>query len=150
MIRRVTVAVLREEGQQLFEQHHREVGLDLGVDQENAPLSIDFDTFQRLEDAGALYALGLFDGQVLSGYAIATVSRHPFTRITTFTACALFVHPELRRGGRCKMLMDGLERAASLHDADVLWHAKEGSRFARILAARNARPLETVYVAKRK
>jgi GNAT superfamily N-acetyltransferase len=146
-IRPVTVAELHAHGPRLFAMHHTEVGLDVLPGTSNPPLGIDYLTFAALEAHGLLIALGLFVGDELVGYAVGPVSRHHLTDARVAAACGLFVAPEHRRRGNGLRLMDAFEQAAREQDAAVHWHAKKGSAFERLLLARGARELETVFVA---
>lgn len=147
-IRPVTVAELRERGPALFAAHHAEVGLDVLPGTSNPPLDVDYLMFGALEANDLLLSLGLFAGDELVGYAVGMVTRHHLADATVAAACGLFVHVEHRRLGNGMRLMDAFEAEAHKRGAVVHWHAKKGSGFARLLIARGARELETVFVAR--
>ena len=100
-----------------------------------------------LEEAGVLLSLGAFDDiDGLVGYSI-TVVGHDFHYADTVTATnmALYVRPD-HRGSAGKQLMAETERLATERGAKLmLWHAKQNTRLADMLNARDYRIHDIVY-----
>lgn len=148
MIRRATVDELLAQGEALFRAHYRDTRT--GIEQ---PLHVRADLFRAMEKAGVLLAFGAFDrridGDRLVGYALGTVTPHPYSDDLVASACAIFVHADYRRGGTGSRLIDELEAAARSAGATVVqWHAKRNSHFERILHRRRMLELEVVYTKR--
>lgn len=104
---------------------HRE---ELTVYPEIMQLSPDVETYLRLEDAGKLLSLGVFDYDELIGYSVNVVTRNLHYDLLTCQNDVLYLTPEHRLGPLGLRLIRDTERHAREVGAKImLWHAKQGT-----------------------
>jgi len=141
-VRRVNLDELREQGEDLFAQHWREVGYcpDLRVNP-------DWKRLYAMEMGGGLLALGAFDGKQLVGYCATLLgAHHQCLDLFTATVDAIFVHPEYRRKGIAVRFLKETELAARERGArDLCWHSPQGNPLERLLCRRRYQVREVVY-----
>lgn len=97
----------RAELEPILPTHYRELALD----QDIIPLSVDWESYQRLEDAEVLFFATLRDEGALVGYYIGFVSPH--LHYSTCKMCAtdiFYVLPQYRLNGGGSVLFDQTER----------------------------------------
>ncbi len=104
---------------------HRE---ELTVYPEIMQLSPDVETYLRLEDAGKLLSLGVFDHDELIGYSVNVVTRNLHYDLRVCQNDVLYLTPEHRLGPLGLRLIRDTERHAREAGAKImLWHAKQGT-----------------------
>ena len=104
---------------------HRE---ELTVYPEIMQLDPDVETYIKLEDAGRLMSLGVFDHDELIGYSVNIVARNLHYGVLVCQNDVLYLTPEHRRGPLGLRLIRDTERHASGMGARVMiWHAKHGT-----------------------
>lgn len=104
---------------------HRE---ELTVYPEIMQLSPDVETYLRLEDAGKLLSLGVFDDDELIGYSVNVVTRNLHYDLRVCQNDVLYLTPEHRLGPLGLRLIRDTERHAREAGAKImLWHAKQGT-----------------------
>ena len=102
--------------------------------------------YAALADAGALIILTVTDGESLVGYASAAISPHPHYDMLVAQHDTLYLAPAYRLGSLGLRLMAALEREATNRGAErMMWHAKPGSTFARMVERMGYQPEETIY-----
>jgi GNAT superfamily N-acetyltransferase len=84
---------LRHEGEQLFEQHYREASADLSV-----PLEVNWQVFERMEQAGLEACVTVRKAGELVGYAVYFLAPHMHYRYTIADADVFFLDPAHRSG----------------------------------------------------
>jgi GNAT superfamily N-acetyltransferase len=104
---------------------HRE---ELTVYPEIMQLSPDVETYLRLEDAGKLLSLGVFDHDDLIGYSVNIVTRNLHYDLRVCQNDVLYLAPEHRLGPLGLRLIRDTERHAREAGAKLMvWHAKHGT-----------------------
>ena len=110
---------------------HRE---ELTVYPEIMQLSPDVETYLRLEDAGKLLSLGVFDDDDLVGYSVNIVTRNPHYDVLVCQNDVLYLAPEHRLGPLGLRLIRDTERHAREAGALIMiWHARQGTSLDNIL-----------------
>lgn len=133
---------LYDEIEQLGQLHKAETEAGLT----DLPCVLNRALYDALHATGALVSVGAFDGDRLIGYASAFVSAHPHYALTAAQHDALFIHPGHRTPRLALRLIEAVEAECKARGAAfIAWHAKTGSAFARLIAAR-ARLEESVYI----
>lgn len=114
----------------LAEAHWREVGFDF-------PFEPDVEAYQRLADAGVLFALVAFEGEEVLGYCTVVLSPHLFNRAIVVAASdALFVTGTARRSLVSGRLIHAAENEARTRGATrFAWHCRAGTPLAEMLKA---------------
>lgn len=137
---RIPLAELFDLGVGLFPLHHRELGRD-------TPLSIDKAAWELLEEAGVLQVIGVFDGDALVGYSVATVTQHSITGQRVANSIAIYLLERFRGNGNGRRLITRAEIEAKHAGAvEMQWHARRGTKAALVFSRYTE--LETVYVRK--
>lgn len=104
------------------------------------------DIYTALADAGALIIMTVTDGEALVGYASAVISPHPHYDMLVAQHDTLYLAPAYRLGSLGLRLMSAIEREAVARGAErMMWHAKPGSTFARLVERMGYAPEETIY-----
>jgi GNAT superfamily N-acetyltransferase len=107
----------------LLPLHYDEVALnkDLMV------LSPDKDLYARMQDAGNLHCIGMFDNGTLVGYSLTFVVNHPhYSGLIVGQNDLLFVLQDYRLSGAGRKLVEETEtQVAALGAKLMLWHAKK-------------------------
>lgn len=104
------------------------------------------DMYKACEDAGLTVAIGLFDDDVMVGYAVAFVHRHLHYDLVAAQHDSLFIRQDHRNGRNGINLIRHLEAACLAKDAQfIAWHAKKGSPFDKLLARMGYIPEEIIY-----
>lgn len=114
----------------LAEAHWRECGFDF-------PFEPDVEAYQRLSDAGVLFALVAQEGEEILGYCTVILSPHLFNRTVVVAASdALFVTPSARRSLVSGRLVHAAEDEARERGATrFAWHCRAGTPLAEMLRA---------------
>lgn len=122
---------------------HRE---ELTVYPEIMQLSPDVETYLRLEDAGKLLSLGVFDGDELIGYSVNVVTRNLHYDLRVCQNDVLYLTPEHRLGPLGLRLIRDTERHAREVGAKImLWHAKQGTALDGLLPRLDYQVQEIMY-----
>lgn len=130
-IRLVNIQEYAESARELFAANWAETGFDFD-------LNPDIARYQALQDVGALFALGAFDGDRLVGYSSALVSPSLFNpSVIGCMSDALFVHPDWRNGLAASKLVAATEAEARARGAQLMaWHTRAGTSFAEVFKRR--------------
>ena len=104
------------------------------------------EVYDAMAAAGALIAFSAtVDGAVV-GYASAFLCRHPHYDMLLGQHDTLYLHPAHRNGSTGLRLMKAIEQEAFARGAErMMWTAKPGSAFERILQSKGYRTEETLY-----
>jgi GNAT superfamily N-acetyltransferase len=122
---------------------HRE---ELTVYPEIMQLSPDVETYLRLEDAGKLLSLGVFDHDELIGYSVNVVTRNLHYDLRVCQNDVLYLTPEHRLGPLGLRLIRDTERHAREAGAKLmLWHAKQGTALDGLLPRLDYQVQEIMY-----
>jgi len=122
---------------------HRE---ELTVYPEIMQLSPDVETYLRLEDAGKLLSLGVFDHDELIGYSVNVVTRNLHYDLRVCQNDVLYLAPEHRLGPLGLRLIRDTERHAREDGAKLmLWHAKQGTALDGLLPRLDYQVQEIMY-----
>jgi GNAT superfamily N-acetyltransferase len=122
---------------------HRE---ELTVYPEIMQLSPDVETYLRLEDAGKLLSLGVFDHDELIGYSVNVVTRNLHYDLRVCQNDVLYLTPEHRLGPLGLRLIRDTERHAREAGAKLmLWHAKQGTSLDGLLPRLDYQVQEIMY-----
>lgn len=122
---------------------HRE---ELTVYPEIMQLSPDVETYLRLEDAGKLLSLGVFDHDELIGYSVNVVTRNLHYDLRVCQNDVLYLTPEHRLGPLGLRLIRDTERHAREVGAKImLWHAKQGTALDGLLPRLDYQVQEIMY-----
>lgn len=126
-----------ERAMPLLAAHWREV--DPGF-----ALAPDVATYQRLHDAGAIFAVAALYGGALVGYASVTVVPSPHNpAVVLAMSDALFVAPELRSTLAAGRLVATAEAEAKRRGASrFIWACRYGTPLAPMLEGHGYQPLE--------
>lgn len=111
-----------------------------------SPPDLDLALYRAAEQAGTALAFAAFDGGRMVGYVSGFVVRHPHYGFVIGQHDLLFVHPDCRKGALGLRLMRRFEREAKDKGAAaVMYHAKPGTVFERILQRTGCMEEEVVY-----
>ena len=104
------------------------------------------EVYDAMAAAGCLIAFSAtVDGAVI-GYASAFVCRHPHYDMVLAHHDTLYLHPAYRNGSTGLRLMKAIEQEAFARGAErMMWTAKPGSAFERILQGKGYRAEEIIY-----
>ena len=104
------------------------------------------EVYDAMAAAGCLIAFSAtVDGNVV-GYASAFVCRHPHYDMVLAHHDTLYLHPAHRNGSTGLRLIKAIEQEAFARGAErMMWTAKPGSAFERILQGKGYRAEEIVY-----
>lgn len=143
-IRPGTVDDLRIYGQELLDEHYREVC----VDQEHLTLNPDWERYEAMIEAGQMFLLCAWTNKrELVGYSANIVMPHLHYRMSVW--CwndVLFVTRGLRQGGLGLGLIRATETEAKKRGAHVMaWHAKPATALEAVLERVDYRVQETIY-----
>lgn len=119
-----------DETRKLSALHWRETESEFS----DRPPELDIQTYQTLEAQNLIIAFAaMSDGEIV-GYVSGFLSRHPHYDQLIAQHDLLFIHPAHRAGRSGLKLMREFELAAKAAGAKkVLYHAKPGSNFAKLL-----------------
>ena len=128
-----------ERAMPLLRTNWAETGFDFGF----AP---DVAAYQRLHDAGLVFAMVALDGVEVEGYCSVTVVPHPHNpAVTVASNDALFVAPRWRSTllpGRLIRLAE--QEAAARGARRFTWHCRAGTPLAAMLARHGYQPVDQV------
>lgn len=146
-IREATIAEIREHGGALRLAHWIEVGAPHQVE----GLDPDWSQYEASESEGGLVTLAAWQGDDLVGYSVSVWVMHPHSRDQGILHNdALFVSEKARRTGIGLSLMKATETVAEAGGVQMVWGAKPGSRFDRLLRKRKGFVIhEHVYMKER-
>lgn len=146
----LTMARFRDLTSGLLIEHYEDVGRPAG----RPAMSLDWEAYDRLEMAGAVYCLGAFVGDELVGYSLCFVPpRHMHYENERFMQCDLFYVAKSYRGMRHgltetigdSMRAEMLRKAKGLK-ARLCWRAKPGSSMVRWLERKGLTIMEAAYL----
>lgn len=110
------------------------------------PLDPQWLMMDEYQQAGAMFALGVFDGDRIVGYSSAFLTPHTFS--ASLFCChsdALYVLPEYRSTGAGARLIIETELIAKARGANrMLWHTRAGTPLAAVLEKRGYLPADIV------
>jgi GNAT superfamily N-acetyltransferase len=106
----------------------------------------DVGAYQRLHDAGLLFAVAAFEGATVIGYCTVVVTPYLHNPAITMAANdALFVDPAYRGGTVTARIMRAVENEARARGAsEMMWHCRAGTDFAQTLTRHGYTPLDVV------
>lgn len=121
---------------QLLRDNWAETGFDFDFNP-------NLEAYQRLYDAGLLFALVAFDGDEVIGYCAMTVIQHLHNPDVVFASNdALYVRPD-HRGITSVRLIQAAEKEAKQRGASrFLWHTRAGTPMAAMLERRGYKPVD--------
>ena len=106
----------------------------------------DRNVYDAMAAAGGLIAFSATLDGVVVGYASAFVCRHPHYDMVLAHHDTLYLHPAHRNGSTGLRLMKAIEQEAFARGAErMMWTAKLGSAFERILLGKGYQVEETIY-----
>ncbi len=98
----LSIDVFEREGADLRQVHYEELVLN----QEDVKLDMDWDLYKQLEAAGKLLSIGVWEDEILIGYALFTVSMHHLFKGLKYACNVGFViHPDKRQNNLGQRLM---------------------------------------------
>lgn len=101
--------------------------------------------YDALHEMGMLVPVGVFDGDEMVGYAIATISPNPHYRALSAQHDVFFLHPDYRKPRLALRMIEVLEAECKARGAVYFcWHAPIGGAFERIIKMRS-KPYYTQY-----
>ena len=104
------------------------------------------EVYDAMSAAGGLIAFSATVDGVVVGYASAFVCRHPHYDMVLAHHDTLYLHPAHRNGSTGLRLMKAIEQEAFARGAErMMWTAKPGSAFERILLGKGHQVEETIY-----
>ncbi len=143
VIRRITIAELREQSPELLRAHWLEVAKrrDLMV------LDPDWPRYEAMEAAGSLLCLGAFVDGAMVGYSVSIVSPHlHYAGLVTAQNDVLFVSEPHRKSRIGLGLIRATEQEAKERGARLVsWHAKEATALHELLPALGYGVHETIF-----
>lgn len=102
--------------------------------------------YDALASVGGLLAFSATDDGELIGYASAFFCRHPHYDMAIVQHDTLYLMPAYRQGSVGLRLIAAIEKEAKERGAErMLWTAKTGSTFERILQGKGYQTEETIY-----
>lgn len=120
---------------ELYDEIERLAQMNLNDVGMNLPCRLNRAAYDALHEAGLLACVGLFDGDALVGYAVATVLPDMHHDRTIANHDGIFIHPAYRRPRLGLRLMAALEAACKLRGASAIaWHATPDTAFARLVS----------------
>lgn len=127
-IRPLPVSVLRDTPE-LWKAHWEETASEKAF----MPLDPDWPIYLRIEAAGAVLCLGVFDEDRLVGYSFGTVAIHPNSRnVLHYNNSEFYVMPSHRGVGK-HLYHETREAARDRGARFIIWRTKPGSVFDRLL-----------------
>lgn len=116
-----------------------ETGFDFAFDP-------DVDAYQRMFDAGLVFALAAYHDDFMVGYCTVTVVPHPYNKSVVIASNdALFVHSAVRNGLTSGRLMKAAEAEAKRRGAHKFtWHCRAGTPLAEMLVSHGYEPVDVV------
>jgi L-amino acid N-acyltransferase YncA len=122
LIRPITVAEFKKLSEDLLEEHYQELTLN----KELVKLEVDWDKYQKLEDAGVLVSLGAWEMGEFIGYSIFIVQTHlHYKNLRTAMNDVLYLRKDKRQGMMGIRLIKESERELAKNGLiKVLWHVK--------------------------
>lgn len=110
------------------------------------PFAPDVAAYQRLYDAGLVFAVAALDGDSVVGYCTVVITPHPHNPTHIVAANdALFVAPAYRNGLTAGRLLKTVEAEAKRRGAArMLWHCRAGTDLADMLVRHGYAPIDIV------
>lgn len=110
------------------------------------PFAPDIAMYQRMFEAGVVFAVAAFKGTEVVGYCTVCVVPHVHNpSIIVASNDALFVAPSHRKGTAAARLMRAAETEAARRGATrFTWHCRAGTPLAEMLAQHGYTPVDTV------
>ncbi len=121
----ISVAVMKEQGQHLLEQHYEE----LTRNKEVIKLNVDWDAYRAMEKSGRLVAIGVWDSGELLGYSVFFLSRHMHYKDSLMALNdVLFLRQDKRKGSLgIKLIKKSENILEGCGVTKILWHCKYGT-----------------------
>lgn len=143
VIKEIRAAAYIERFMGMLQENWAETGFDF-------PLIPDIEAMDRMQQAGLLFVLGAFCGDVLVGYSSAMVAPHTYNRDVIMCASdALFVLKPWRPSSIGARLILATEKVAAERGATyMLWHTRAGTPFAESLTKRGYEAADTVVMKR--
>lgn len=122
---------------------------ECATDKKTMVLDPDFETYKQLDSLGRVLALFAYYNDVIVGYAINFVSTHPhYKQMKVCYSDIIFLDPMFRDTSLGLRLKKQTEiEAKNIGCEVVLWSAKEGSTFSKILQ-RDCKVQDIIYSKK--
>jgi GNAT superfamily N-acetyltransferase len=120
-----------QEAWNLLEMHREE----LATYKHLMVLKPNLESYQKLEDAGKLIGLGLYDEDKIVGYSvlILTTALH-YSDLIIAQNDLIYIHPDYRKGKWGLKLIYATEEAAREKGIKmILWHGKEKTIFSELM-----------------
>ena len=93
--------------------------------------------YDTLHEAGMLVPVGVFDGDAMVGYAIATISPNPHYDTITAQHDVFFLHPDYRKPRLALRMIEALEAECKARGATLFcWHTPIGGSFEKLVRLR--------------
>lgn len=129
--RESTVTEMLEVAPILFKEHWEEIAKNKQL----MVLSPDEQAYRTMEEAGRLMILAAMKDDVMVGYSVSFIVRHPhYSGLTVCQNDLIYIHPDHREGGVGIRLIKKTEQEGKLRGAQLmLWHAKENTPLAAML-----------------
>lgn len=123
----------------LLEANWAETGFDF-------PFSPDIDAYQRMFDAGVIFAVAAMDRDRVVGYCTVVVVPHMHNpSVVVASNDALFVVPEYRHGLVAGRLIVAAEAEAKRRGAQrFTWHCRAGTNLSDMLCKHGYMPVDNV------
>lgn len=125
----------------LLSENWAETGFDF-------PLKLDKERYKQFEALGILVVIGVFDGDKVVGYSLASVLPHPFNPDVVFcNSDVMFLTKEYRTSSTGTKLINETKRVAKARGATKLfWHARGNTKFSRMLRNRGHHLADEVFM----
>lgn len=110
-------------------------------------LKPDLDTYDTLEERGAMLSLGAYEGDEIVGYSVNIIARNlHYADVMMCQNDVLFLREDKREGMLGIRLMRETERMAKERGADLMiWHAKPKTNLDAVLQRLSYRVQDVVY-----
>lgn len=126
--------------QELMREHQKESGEEFT----DIP-SPQIEMYKSLEKMGWVIALGVFDDDIMIGYAIAILSQHLHYSFLYAHHDVLFLKKKYRGRVGLKLISEIEKKAAERGACYIFWHAKPDSIMGKILLKTGCKIEEIVY-----
>lgn len=133
----------KEAIQPLLVHHHQE----LATHKELMVLDPDYATYQKLQLAGRLFFLAMYDGDFLVGYSANAIAPHAhYQGLTVSSNDVIYILPPYRTAGWGDVLRAKTKELAKAKGAQMqLWHAKPGTALDSIMIAQGVSVQDIIY-----
>lgn len=110
------------------------------------PFAPDADMYQRMFDAGVIFAIAALKDEAVIGYCVIFVAPHPHNpAVVVASNDVIFVARPYRNGIATARLMHAAEAEAKRRGAmRFTWHCRAGTEFAEMLSRHGYTPVDHV------